>query len=196
MRCFGFYKSALLCLAFLSLTGAGIKRPMGENERDLFVRPASFGYSADMKRYETAFREYHFDGSLSLNYEFELPDDIKDSALYIHGTLGVEGSPFLAAINLRAYRLGLSLGGSLKFHPIRDTPTLGDEAQFDLVTSAQGIPIGNAVTVREGGNWYALLVLGSYFVDANEAKRFIVPRIETFLNYTPPTKERERDKRP
>lgn len=183
----------LLGLLLLALAAAGCDRPVevSDHDRPMMLRVADlapYGYEyPDAARFETFRKSRSFDGSYTVEYEFQTPDGEREKPLYLYVMVTVDPSAGDASLAQGASRTAAMYtldANGIKERELKGFPRYGSGSSFHLLEK-DGEPVGNYFTVRSGGKVYTLMMSGLYFDDPATWREIIEPRLKAFAAYSP-----------
>lgn len=161
--------SLAIQLAFwIVAASACTTKDIEEGDRDLVLKieqlqPYGLNLPENFASFESFGREQWIDGSLSVVYEFEAPDEFNLPYLYSIAERHPTATDACASYSMG--NLGLSLGLSADELSIRnDVFQFGDKSRFGLLV-ADGRPYGNYFGMCHGKTAFMVTIGGFYFDD-------------------------------
>lgn len=137
------------------------------------------------EKYEKFSKINYFDGSQTIEYEFEPPES--ESVMYL--TVSVTYEPKKSDAKLGQVAEDSVIGLLLKAQGLEkvDVPNFyeyGDSCNFYHLKK-DGEKVGNYFTVLEDRKIYSLLISGVYFDDVETWREIVEPKLRLFASYKP-----------
>jgi hypothetical protein len=183
---------AMLLPGLLAL--AGCERETSEvtaYDRSILVRAGDlheFGWGyGDPTPLEKVTKHVAWDGSYTLEYEFETPDAEVGHPLYLGVFVTVARTTSDAVVTQQAERVGMGIGLGGSDIESREVPGFYPGARFQVLESG-GRPVGNLFSLREGRKVYTLVLSGFYFDDPAEWKALVGDKLRRFAAGPPPAR--------
>ena len=183
-----------LALLVAGLAGCEKDLPVGEKDKAMFLRVADlvdYGYDhahpEDFAKFERFAKKRAFDGSYTLDYEFETPASERQAPLFLSVMVAIERKASDARMALGAQKVGLMYGlrsSGLVAREIEGFHRYGDSSAF-YVLEMDRRPVGNMYLVRDGKRLYTLTMSGMYFDDKATWAELVEGKLKAFSAYDP-----------
>ena len=178
-------------LACALVAACGSEMPVGDAEKALFVRAGDlvdYGLESSNARYERFTKTRLFDGSVQVEYEYEVPEKAPGNRLFVYSCVTVERKKADAIASQGVEQAGIAvglLGTDVSLEEVPGFFAYGDSARFYEIKNKEGAKVGNYFTAREGAKVYSLVIAGFYTDDREIWAEMIGDKLKRFSSYTP-----------
>ena len=171
--------SMLLPAIWLLILTACSDQPVEEGDRHLVLsieqlQPYGLSLPLDFLPYERIKRNRHFTGLITVEYEFEAPEEL--GLPYLYSTVEQHLSNVGACASFSALNFGVGLGG-VDLAERNDLFRFGDKSQFGLLVD-EGEPYGNYFAMCRGTTAFMVMLGGFYFDDGNAWGELLGPTLD------------------
>jgi hypothetical protein len=184
-------RALLVALACALVASCGSELPIRDNEKSLFVRAGDltdYGLESADARYEKFTKTKLFDGSVQVEYEYEVPETAAGDHVFLYSCVTIEHKKADAIASQGVEQAGIAvglLGTDVSLKEVEGFYAYGDSARFYEITNKEGAKVGNYFTTREGAKVYSLIIAGFYTEDREIWVEMIGDKLKRFSAYTP-----------
>lgn len=175
-----YYLTRIPLALWLLVLLACIVQPPEEGDRDLVLKigqlqPYGLSLPRDFMTFESLKREQWIDGQVTVEYEFEAPEELGLPYLYSFAELH-HPSNAEACASLSAGDFAMRLSG-VEISERNDLFRFGDKSRFVLLVE-EGEPYGNYFAMCRGNSAFMVLLNGFYFDDGDIWGELLRPTLD------------------
>lgn len=163
------HRNTITSILMVLVCAACISGDIEDTDHELVLKVGQLReYGLELPRgyqvHETMSKERWFDGSVTVEYEFNVPDD--PEMPFVYSVAEVHRSRSDAAVSYSTGNFAAPLGlGDAEMVDQSDSFRYGDASKFALFTY-NGEPYGNYFAMQDGKTVFMVMTSGFYFDDA------------------------------